>query len=96
MSKRNKLTRQWSTEYYDLDSIMLHYEYEIFELVDFLMRDRDRLCQLVSDARSEVNAFAVRHGVLPYLLTAENLYDCSYDDHPAMLRYLELYHLNEC
>lgn len=95
MGKRNKLVRQWPDEHYDIDSIMLHHECEIFELVDFLMRDRDRLCQLILDARSQANAFAVNGHDPPYPLTAENLYDASYDDRPAMLRYLELFRANE-
>jgi len=96
MGKRKKFAQQWHSQHYDLDSIMLHYECEIFEFVDFLMRDRDRLCRLVLDARSRANAFAVGYGVTPYLLTAENLYDASYDERPAMLRYLELFRQNKC
>ena len=95
MGKRNKCVRQWADEHYDMDSIMLHHECENFELVDFLMRDRDRVCQLVLEARSQANAFAVGYNDPPYLLTAENLHDASYDEHPAMHRYLELFRSNE-
>ena len=96
MSKRNEHVSQWECEHYDIDSIVLNHECEIFDLVYFLMRDIDRLCQLVLDTRSQVNAFAVGHDDPPYPMTAENLYDASYDDHPAMLRYLKLFRLYEC
>jgi hypothetical protein len=98
MGRRKKIARQWCYEDYDMDSILFHYECEIYHLVDFLMRDRDRLCDLVLEARSQANTFAVGDEI-PYPMTAENLYDGSYDGRPAMLRYLELFRpneLNEC
>jgi len=98
-ARQTKLVREWPYEFYDIDSIIFNYECEIFDLVDFLMHDRDRLCLLVIDARSKANIFAVENGYMPwdipYQLISENLYDASYDDHPAMLRYHELFHPNE-
>jgi len=80
-------------EIYDIEEIMLIQEYEIYELVDFLMNDVQRLCCLVMEAREQANIFAVKLKCadLPYPMTAENVFDGSFDDHPAMTRYLELY-----
>jgi len=90
---RNKLCDKYLFEHYDLDSIRDIQEQEVFELVDFLRHDVERLGHLVMEAREHANILAARQqGLdLPYLMTAENVWDASFDDHPATLRYLELY-----
>jgi hypothetical protein len=82
------------TEHYDLESILFIQECEIYKLVDFLIRDRERLCSLVMEAREQANTFAAKqHNVEspPYLMSAEDVYNDIFDDHPAMCRYKELF-----
>lgn len=80
-------------ELYDIDEIMFIQECEIYQLVDFLMSDVQRLCCLVLEAREQANLFAekLKYLDLPYPMTVENVFDGSFDNHPAMTRYLELY-----
>ena len=80
-------------EHYDLDFVLTMQELEIYQLVDFLVHDVRRLALLVMETRDQVNTLAnkLKSVEPPYPLTAENVWDASYDDHPAMLRYLELF-----
>jgi hypothetical protein len=78
-------------EHDDSDGILFIQEWEIYELVDFLMHDVKRLRCIVMETREQVNKFAPKHKYPPYLMTAEDVFDCSFDDHPAMIRYIELY-----
>lgn len=96
MAKGNKRYQDDSlTERFDLDGILFVQGCEIFGLVDFLVHEVDRLCTLVVEAREQANALAAEGGRkmidLPYLMATEDVFDGSYDDHPAMLRYEELY-----
>jgi hypothetical protein len=79
---------------HDIAGILFMQEYEIYELVDFLIRDVQRLRCFVMEAREKANKFAtkkLKSVFLPYLMTAEDVYDYSFNDHPAMIRYFELY-----
>jgi hypothetical protein len=64
-------------------------KHEIYELVHFLVRETDRLRDLVFEARDEANAVAPWRN--PYPMVGENAYNGSFDNHPAMLRYFQLY-----
>jgi len=64
-------------------------EGEIYELVHFLVRETNRLRDLVLAARGKANdAVPWRK---PYPTIGEDAYNASFDNHPAMLRYEELY-----
>ena len=80
-------------ENYDIDNILFIHECEIYQLVDFLIHDVQRLYYLVLEAREKANIFAIKLGCsdLPYPMAAENVFDYSFDDHPAMNRYFELH-----
>ena len=96
MRRSNNLYQDESvTGHHDFDSILFIQECEILSLVDFLIHDLDRLCHLVMEARQRANGIAVMAGYtimdLPYLMAAEDLFDGSFDDHPCMRRYEELY-----
>ena len=83
-------------EYYDLESIAFHQEVMAYALIDFLLHDNSRLSQLVLEAREQANIFAcLSKEDMPYLMSAENVFDCSYDDHPAMIRYRELFRTDD-
>ena len=75
------------------DSIMFIQECKIFDLVDILLSDLNRLGNLVLDARERANYFAALQNIsdLPYLTTDDGVWNHSFDDHPSMSRYLELY-----
>ena len=64
-------------------------EMAIYELVHALMKDVRRLSSLVMETREEVNRVSP-NGKL-YDMTAENVFDGSYYDLPAISRYIELY-----
>jgi hypothetical protein len=96
MGKSNKRYHEESiTEHDDLDGILFIQECEIFALVDFLVQDVGRLCLLVMEARGQANVFASAMGCrmmdLPYFMTAEDVFDGSFDNHPAMRRYRDLF-----
>ena len=81
-------------EHYDVDSILFAQECMIYELVDFLMGDLERLRRLLIETREQVNALTVEkcaHAKLPYPMTTEDVWDDSFDDNPVMIRYLELF-----
>jgi len=80
-------------EHYDLDFALTTQELEIFQLVDFLVHDVKRLGLLVMETRGQVNNLAKKQKCIepPYPMTTENVWDGSFDDHPTMLRYLELF-----
>ena len=84
---------EYLLEHYDLDFVLTIQEFEILNLVDFLIHDAKRLALLVMETRDQFNSLAnkQKYVELPYPLTAENVWDGSYDGHPAMLRYIELF-----
>jgi hypothetical protein len=90
MGKRDKRYDRLA-ENCDFDGILFIQECEIFELVDFLLSETNRLRHLVLEARSEANYLALRHTTPPYPEIGENAYNACFDNHPAMLRYYELY-----
>ena len=59
----------------------------IYELVDFLICDSNRLHELILEARQRANNLARGRGDLPYPYMAENIYDGAFDEHPAMKHY---------
>lgn len=75
----------------DVGDAMLSQEREIFELVHILVQETCRLHDLVLDARCKANALAIGRAEAPYPMLFENAYNACLDDHPAMLRYFELY-----
>ena len=81
------------SESYDFDTALFIQECEVFELVDFLYRELDRLRLLVASAREKANYIAALYerAPLPFFVIYEDLWDGSFDDHPAMLRYLDLF-----
>ena len=91
LRKRNKAYDRFWSEYYDADGIFFNQECEIYELVDFLIRETKRLIDLVLEARSQANHLALWRAEEPYPMLGEDVYNACFDDHPAMLRYLELY-----
>ena len=77
----------------DMDFILFYQECLFYELVDFLTDDLDRLRELLMKTREHANAIAV-NGMceqIPYPMAAEDIWDGSFDDHPAMVRYIQLY-----
>ena len=93
MKKGNKNIIQYErfiSEYYVITALF-YQESEIFELVDFFVRERSRLMDLVLDARHRANDIAPCHEETPYPEIGENLYNACFDEHPAMNRYYELY-----
>jgi len=94
ISKRTKYCDyEYLFEHYDLDFVLTVQELEIFQLVDFLVHDVERLGFLVMEMRDQVNALAKKQKCVktPYPITSENVWDGSFDDHPTMLRYHELF-----
>jgi len=62
------------------------------EVIHRLLKDRGRLEQLVIEAREQVNSLALAAGAdRIYDLTAENVFNRSYDDMAALKKYAELY-----
>ena len=91
MGERDHPYRRFYSEYYDIDGVLLNQECEIYGLVHSLVRETHRLMDLVLEARRLANANAPRREGKPYPMIGEDLYNASFDDHPAMLRYYELY-----
>ena len=81
------------SECHDFNTALFIQECEVFELVDFLYRELDRLRLLVASAREKANYIAALYerAPLPFFVIYEDLWDGSFDDHPAMLRYLDLF-----
>jgi len=67
---------------------------EAYDLIDALLINIDRLEHMVAGAREEVNALAPCGGQPRYPMTYEDVCDSTYDNHPAMLRYVEYYSEN--
>jgi len=63
---------------------------EAYDLIDALLINIDRLEHMVVGAREEVNALTSCEGPR-YQMTYENVCDGSYDDHPALTRYIRHY-----
>jgi hypothetical protein len=80
-----------SAENYDMDGILFSQECEIYALVDFLLRENNRIRRLALEARCQANALARRHLGKPYPDIGADAYNACFDDHPAMLRYHELF-----
>ena len=80
---------EYLREHYDLDTLDFMEEMPPYELIHALLADIRRLENLVILTRDEVNRLS--SGVLAYDMTAENVYDGSYYDFPALKRYMELY-----
>jgi len=64
---------------------------DAYDLIDALLINIDRLEHLVAGAREEVNSL-IPHGEPPrYYMTYEDVCDGTYDDHPALKRYVKYY-----
>jgi len=91
LKKRKSPCSRFISEDYGLDSALFNQECEIYALVDFLLRETNRLRSIALEARCQANALALWHKEKPYPDIGENAYNGCFDDHPAMLRYYELY-----
>jgi hypothetical protein len=89
----NNYYDEFDLEHYDIDTIISGIEVSACEIIDFLMHDIERLGSLVMETREQVNNLSVElgHKYLPYPMTAEDVFDCSYYDNPVMRRYIEFY-----
>jgi len=74
-----------------MNDAMLRQECEIYSLVDFLLRETHRLRSLALEARCRANDMALQNKEKPYPNIGEDAYNACFDNHPAMLRYYELY-----
>ena len=64
---------------------------DAYDLIDALLINIDRLEHLVVGAREEVNSL-IPYGQPPrYYMTYEDVCDGTYDDHPALKRYVKCY-----
>ena len=80
--------RTWLQELCD-DEAAMEREMVPYALIHSLIKDVRRLGQMVMETREEVNRLSQTGRV--YGMTAENVFDGSYYDHPAISRYAELY-----
>ena len=80
--------RNWFCEHMNYDVELID-EMIPYDLIHVLLGDVRRLVYLVMETRSEVNVFAPDGPV--YDMLAENLFNGTYDDHPAIDRYIELF-----
>ena len=64
---------------------------DAYDLIDALLINIDRLEHLVAGTREEVNALIPHGEPLRYYMTYEDVCDGSYDDHPALKRYMKYY-----
>ena len=76
-------------EHYDVYELAMIEEMRTYELIHALLADIRRLARLVMDTREEVNNLSP--GGIVYYMTAEDVFDGTYYDHPAMKRYFEIY-----
>jgi len=81
--------RDWLCEHTTNDEIEAMDEKIPYDLIHELLQDIRRLTALVIETRDEVNALS-RDGDA-YDITAENVFDGSYYDHPAIDRYIEIF-----
>lgn len=91
MKKRKYPYHRFRSEDFDIESALSNQECEIYDLVDFLLRETHRLRSLVLEARCQANGMALCHEEKPYPNIGGDAYNACFDDHPAMLRYYELY-----
>ena len=75
---------------YDDDAISAAIEEIPYELIHILLNEIERLGELVTATRQEANK-AVAGQQKPYPYLAENVWNMTFYDHPAMHRYQELY-----
>jgi hypothetical protein len=78
----------WLHELCD-DEHALEEEFVPYKLIHALIDDVQRLQQMIIETREEVNRLSP-NGVV-YDLTAENVFNGTYHEFPAMKRYAELY-----
>jgi len=79
------------SEKYDSDTIDAFMEELPYELIHKLLGEIDKLGEMVISVREEVNALAADSVQAPYPDIAGDIWDTSYNDHPAMRRYREIY-----
>jgi len=77
----------------DMDSVLFIAEQQIYDLVDFLINDMQRLCGLIVEAREQANMFAAKLKCidLPYPMAEKGVFDDSFDDRPTMQYYHKLF-----
>ena len=81
--------RDWLCEHCLYDEIEAMDEMIPYDLIHELLKDIRRLQALVMETRDGVNALSPGREV--YDVTAENVFDGVYYDHPAIDRYIELF-----
>ena len=81
--------RDWLCEHCLCEEIEAMDEIAPYDLIHELLKDVRRLTALVMETRDEVNALSPTRKA--YDVTAENMSDGSYYDHPALERYIQLF-----
>jgi len=81
--------RDWLCEHITCDEIEAMDEMVPYDLVHELLKEIRRLTTMVMETRDEVNALSPGREV--YDMTAENVFNGIYFDHPALERYIELF-----
>jgi len=81
--------RDWLCEHSTYEEIEAMDEMVPYDLIHELLKDIKRLTTLVMETRDEVNALSQDRKV--YDVTAENVFDGTYYDHPATERYIQLF-----
>jgi len=80
-----------TSSYDDRDHVWDEMELLAYRLVDFLLCDRRKLRRLVMEAREKANDLSPLPYAIPYPLPADDVFDCTLDEHPAMVRYHQLF-----
>jgi hypothetical protein len=81
--------RGWLIEHSNCDDIEAADEMVAYGLIHELLGDIKRLAAMAMETRDEVNALSGDGDV--YGMTAENVLDGMYCDHPALDRYVEMF-----
>ena len=81
--------RDWLCEYLGYEDIEAMDEMVPYDLIHELLKDIRRLQALVMETRDEVNVLSPDCKV--YDMTAENVFNSIYDEHPALDRYIKLF-----
>jgi len=81
--------RDWLYEHSNYEDIEEMDEIIPYDLIHELLKDIRRLTALVMETRDEVNALS--SGCMAYEVTAENVFNGLYYDHPAIDRYIQVF-----
>jgi len=81
--------RNWFCEHSNYEDIEAMDEMIPYDLIHELFKDIRRLEALVMETRDEVNALSLDRKA--YVMTAENVSNGIYYDHPAIERYIQIF-----